>query len=378
MYNFVHAESSNILVFGGNGFMGATTVEHMIQRGDNISIVNRGHWYWDSEQTIKPFVRHFKCDRGVSLHSCEPLQSYVDNNSDLFFDAVVDFSAYDVQAVIEVIRMLKGKIGRYIYISSDSVYEVCIKNHTMPTREVDAIRPWDSRLQIQNNQKDDYGHRKLECEEILAAQRRNSEFAVPYISLRLPDVIGPRDNTYRWWMYQMWIRLGAYLDRPLSVPRYLLNRRLSLVYSEDIADLIIELLTSDLTVFDDAYNLAFEETPTLLELVDTIKQYANSSHVSVDTEDTSEHFNLFPSVTLGAIDIEKATKLLKWKPTPFHKAAMDTVMFYEAAIKRNDFTSARKEIIRRMQAQFTKQPNHILYALNGVYGLNYLKRHDEL
>lgn len=56
-----------------------------------------------------------------------------------------------------------------------------------------------------------YGHRKLQIEEELARQRE--EGGVPYVSLRLPDVIGPRDNTYRWWIYQTWIRLADHLDR---------------------------------------------------------------------------------------------------------------------------------------------------------------------
>ena len=36
---------------------------------------------------------------------------------------------------------------------------------------------------------------------------------MPYVTLRLPDVIGPKDNTYRWWIYQTWMRLADHLDK---------------------------------------------------------------------------------------------------------------------------------------------------------------------
>ena len=44
--------------------------------------------------------------------------------------------------------------------------------------------------------KDPYGHYKLSCEEALTYyQREKSGF--PWVSLRLADVIGPRDTTNR-------------------------------------------------------------------------------------------------------------------------------------------------------------------------------------
>ena len=40
------------------------------------------------------------------------------------FDAVIDFSAYDSDVVKDALQVLQDQITLYIYISSDSIYEV--------------------------------------------------------------------------------------------------------------------------------------------------------------------------------------------------------------------------------------------------------------
>lgn len=45
----------------------------------------------------------------------------------------------------------------------------------------------------------------MKCEEYLKFQIRNKA-DLPYICLRLPDVIGPYDDTGRFWAYIKWIQ----------------------------------------------------------------------------------------------------------------------------------------------------------------------------
>ncbi|CAE1306494.1 unnamed protein product [Acanthosepion pharaonis] len=189
---------------------------------------------------IKPFVHHLRCDRMQSLYRCDDMNLLLTSNPSIFFDTVIDFSAYHQEAVSDVMNILQNRIGFYVLISTDSVYEVCIKNHFQPTRESDAVRPTNEALLKEYNQKDDYGNRKLQCEEILTSQSGSNK--VPYIIYRLPDVIGPRDNTYRWWIYQSWMRLRKYLERPVSVPDAFVNKPMSLVYVEDVADVIVKYM----------------------------------------------------------------------------------------------------------------------------------------
>jgi len=86
------AAKRNYLVFGGNGFLGAEIVSLLrLRPGSDISIVNRGNWYWDSTFRIKPFVNHVKCDR-YDIMECKSFVKLIEEKK--YFDMVYDFSAY--------------------------------------------------------------------------------------------------------------------------------------------------------------------------------------------------------------------------------------------------------------------------------------------
>ena len=54
------------------------------------------------------------------------------------------------------------------------------------------------------------------CEESLS--RFRSAGGPPYVSLRLPDVLGTRDNTNRFWMTHILLNLHTFLTKPLPIP----------------------------------------------------------------------------------------------------------------------------------------------------------------
>ena len=84
------------------------------------------------------------------------------------------------------------------------------------------------------------GDARLEAEEILYIQRLDGGF--PFVILRLPDIVGPRDTTARWWLYHLWVRLAAADPmRPIQTPEFLSQYAISLVYSEDVADIIANM-----------------------------------------------------------------------------------------------------------------------------------------
>lgn len=373
-------DNINILIFGGNGFIGASTVEKLLARGRyTITLVNRGNWYWDSNTRVQPFVNVVKCDRMQNLQKCSDLHYLVWENEDKYkhIDVVIDFSAYHPFQIKDTLEMLKGRIGRYIYISSDSVYEVCVKEHSEPTKETDAIRPASQEVRDEYIKKDDYGNRKLACEEELVSQRNNG--GIPFVALRLPDVMGPRDNTFRWWIYQLWLKLEQYLERKMSIPSYLVNKPNSLVYVEDVADVIIEFIESDLSsTYDQTYNLGFEETPTLMEILTDMKTVLNLTGPNIEIDHAPDALHLYPSVTRGPVDISKIKATLNWSPTPWKTAVSETIKFYEQAISDLQFELQRKEIIRTLQTYFTKKPENVIVGLKDVYGITFPQPKEEL
>lgn len=61
---------------------------------------------------------------------------------------------------------------------------------------------------------------------------------VPWLAIRLPDVIGPRDGTYRLWRYQMWVQCVDVLGPVVVSPDLATggSRALSFAYAPDVAD----------------------------------------------------------------------------------------------------------------------------------------------
>lgn len=92
--------------------------------------------------------------------------------------------------------------------------------------------------------------------------------------LRLPDVIGPYDSTCRFWAYVMWI--SDMKKKPIHTQPDSRNDKLSFVFSEDVSDLCVNMLSKVndpefiKKVHNQSYNIAFEENPTLDEFVTLI------------------------------------------------------------------------------------------------------------
>ncbi|CAH1776300.1 unnamed protein product [Owenia fusiformis] len=372
----VDGSGKNVLVFGGNGFMGASTVQGLIQDGYSVTIVNRGNWYWDSRYRIKPHVHSIICDRKKPLRGCKEL---LDKLEGLKLHAVVDFSAYGPYEVQQAISTLTAKnVGMYVYISSDSVYEVCIKNHDGPSVETDAVRPTDEDIREEMSSKDSYGNRKLQGEEVLSESVQQGGF--PYVALRLPDVVGPRDSTYRWWIYQLWIRMNDYVDKTISLPRYLNNYPMSLVYVEDVAKVILNIIALDESRFEtiknEAFNLAHPETLTLNQLFDGIRERTIDSKFNYTLDESNNAIYLFPSVKKGPINVTKAELHLNWNPTPWETVFSQTVKFYEDVMIEPGYGQQRTEIINILAREIIYENRSLFYkGIQELYNLD-LGFHD--
>ena len=365
-----------ILVFGGNGFIGAETVKILLDSGDaDVTVVNRGlSWDWDTPSTIKPRVRCIHADRDEPLSEFPELCEYV---KEVFHDVTIDFSGYSPVAVKETIRLLTGRTDLYMYISSDSVYEVCQeKEHCGPSKETDAIRPAEESDRKKARRRDSYGDDKLSAEEVLMEHCKSTNSGLSYVILRLADVIGPKDSTNRFWQYQIWIEMASTCkDLSVSIPRKYECCPLSFVFSADVAKLITKIVhtteASRQKILNQSYNLACSENLTLPEFLQKIKISLGLQNDKLDilTEDGDQVPQIYPSVDRGPIDITKAKSTLNWLPTPIDSAAHKTVEFYKEVVKKKLFVRERKDVYRDLKKSlediFDKQTvkKHIKEAL---------------
>lgn len=373
------AKPAEILVFGGNGFIGSECVLTLLKEGHGITVLNRGNNYWDYSTAIKPHVNEFRCDRHKGLASCS-----FDSEDPKNYDFVIDFSAFKPDVIEDALVHLKGRIGTYIYISSDSVYEVSKVSGKKCSREEDAVRPEDPNEQQELNRRDRYGHNKLAGEEVL---EKDSTSGIPYVIFRLPDVIGPKDRTNRWWAYQTWMQVYGSSGKPLMLPRGAANLATSYVYVKDVARIISKTVTDILNGNKAAhfgkYNIAFPGEYSAKTVLDSIQRALGVKGVEYRYDDKAYH--LYPSVTRGPVDISKATEVLQWTATPWHEAVQETIDFFKDAFLKykderlsmvmdlanlvdEDFDTVKKKVKRYLKLQGASSQESELKA----------ERHDEL
>lgn len=341
------ARKIKVLSFGGNGNIGSSVLARLIAEGGyDIVVTSRGNWHWDSEKRIAPHVRSVICDRNYqpacaaetnkteecdinAIRQCSDLMEIIEETDK--FDLVLDFSGYEPKWIHDACVVLKGKAGVYIYISTDSVYEVSVDKPTRrPSIETDAVRPTDEKEVKLLKRKDAYGHYKLACEEALS-HYRNKEGGAPWVSLRLADVIGPRDTTNRWWTYQLWVQFYPEIERPVYMPAHVADKIESLTYVEDVANVVIKLLQTGEKVWDQAYNIAMEEDFSLSNILLRMRDGLGMKEVLGDSEDSNKSFYLYPTVFAGKMDITKAKEMLDFVPTSADEAFKESLAFYKEA-----------------------------------------------
>ena len=370
------------IVFGGNGFLGSATLQHLLKKWNNITIINRGTPYWDSKSKLFPQVNHLQYDRYQKLSDFPRVERFLRQN---YFDFVIDFSGTSKFAIEETTQALKNNVDVYILVSKDSVYEVCDyeKHSNIAVKETDAVRVDDPEEREELKESFSQSHRQLEAEEALVSQRQSG--GIPYVILRPSDTIGPRDTKYKWVTYQLWTKVASVLnDVPLAVPEFLTEHNMSLVFVDDVATAIMKVL--ELKVRDEIINLAWKEFYQLDSVLETLAKTLKLRDLKVRVSRPDENVHYFyPGVTSLPLDVTKAESLINWSPTPFDQAVSETVQFYEDVMREDTFSQQRNEIIQHVVSHLysadDKRKLKFYKALEDLYNINlhhFTRHHDEL
>ncbi|WP_406863213.1 NAD-dependent epimerase/dehydratase family protein [Streptomyces sp. HUAS MG47] len=208
----------DILIIGGNRYVGRRLTERLIRGGHSVSVLNRG-----SSPTAEGAVR-IVADRNDE----RALEKALGERT---FDVVVDQVCYTPRQALIARRVLGPRTRRYVMTSTVEVY--AYEDSPVPLTEdvldlgsvhVDAGLPWHDPAYLDAH----YGEGKRQAEAVFADA---PEFA--YTAVRVAHVLGGADDfTGRVAHYAERIRAGA----PIAVP--VVNRPATYVYVEEIADFL--------------------------------------------------------------------------------------------------------------------------------------------
>ena len=169
-----------ILILGGTGFIGPHQVRYALARGHEVTIFNRGR----QPQEWPGHVEELLGDRNGDLKSLEGRT----------WDVCIDNPTTLPVWVRDAGRVLAGKVGQYVFISTISVYA----NSDKPADETDALLtypggdPLAATAETMRGHLELYGPLKAASE---AEARRQFGEAVTVIRPGL--IVGPGDETDR-------------------------------------------------------------------------------------------------------------------------------------------------------------------------------------
>jgi 2'-hydroxyisoflavone reductase len=249
-----------ILVLGGGSFVGRTFVELALTADHDLTLFSRGRTGTD----LFPDVERCRGDRATGDYAA------LDDGE---WDAVVDVSGYVPRHVRQAADALGDRIGRYLFVSTGSVYDVAKATGTID-EDSPRLAPERDTEEITDTT---YGPLKVACEDdVLTRYGERATVVRPGV------VAGPYDPTDRftWWVRRAArggrVELPGRPDQPVQV-----------VDSGDLAGLMLALLTEDRAGTYDAVGPA--EPTTLDGLIRACAAGAGTTVdvVPVDPDDMS-------------------------------------------------------------------------------------------
>lgn len=208
-----------ILIIGGTRFVGRHITQAALAAGHEVTLVHRGK----SGVGLFPEAEHLLADRDQDLSALKGAR----------WDATIDVSAYYPRQVTDLARALDGNGGRYVYISSVSVYAPPAHPGYSEDSPVQLL-PVGQVPDVVDEQT--YGPLKVLCE-----QAAIEHFGPGTLVIRPTYVIGPHDHSGR---FTYWVQRIARGGEVLA-PGYP-DRAIQLIDARDQAAFIVSALAAGL------------------------------------------------------------------------------------------------------------------------------------
>jgi len=239
-----------VLVLGGTRFFGKRLVKQLINAKYDVTIATRGL----TKDGFGDKVNRIVFDRD-NPNSMEQLAQQS-------WDVVYDNICYSPNEAKEIVDLLKGKVGRFVFTSTLAVYEKC-KNVTE-----ENFNPFTYPIQCGSREDYTYAEGKKLAEAVLFQQ---ADF--PVAAVRFPVVIGENDYTER-----LLFHVKKIADHQELVIKNLENE-MTFITEEEAGEFLYWLSTNEVTgpinacsndviTFNELIQICEEELGTKANIVD--------------------------------------------------------------------------------------------------------------
>ncbi|MBS2968459.1 NAD-dependent epimerase/dehydratase family protein [Metabacillus sp. KIGAM252] len=289
-----------ILVLGGTKYFGRKLVQRLIENADRVTLATRG----SHDDGFGKQVERLKIDR-------EDKYSMMTAFEGKSWDLVYDQSCLASQEAWDAAVTLKGKCSRYIFTSTQAVYEYGT-NH----RE-ESFNPMSFTYQLKKRSGyqgyEGYQEAKRAAEAVLFQHGSFKTAAV-----RMPIVVSEDDYTER---------LKFHVDRikqskPIGMAH--LEFRYSFIHAEEAADFLFEVGKSD---FAGGINPGCSEDISLDELVQKIGRIVERKPL-IESNQTDDNGSPYALPGSWSIDTVKA-RSLGYRFSSLHEVLDPLIRFFQ-------------------------------------------------
>jgi nucleoside-diphosphate-sugar epimerase len=250
------------LILGGTQFVGKRLVRLLIDEGVEVTVATRG---------LTPDAYGDQVSRLIINR--EDAESLEKAFKDKTWDVVFDQTCYSSQEALDTLNVLKGKVQKYIFTSSQAVYDFGTK-HLEESFNPLGYKP------VLKSRRDYIGYvgyqeAKRAAEAILF---QNADF--PVVAVRLPIIIGGDDYTNRLQFHVEHVkeRKQMFIDHP--------DFRYSFIDSGEAASFLLSMAKSD---YQGPVNPGSEEDISLGELIELIEKQIGTEAIIGEDGDPSPY-----------------------------------------------------------------------------------------
>jgi nucleoside-diphosphate-sugar epimerase len=263
-----------VLVLGGTQYFGKKLVQKLIENGDEVTIATRG----SKSDPFGDKVKRLVVDR-------EKKETMAAAFEDKEWDLVYDQSCFSPIEAMDTAEALKGKVGRYIFTSTQAVYEFGTLH---PEGNFDAYT-----YQIKYKSRKEYPGYEGYKEAKRASEAVFHQLGYfNVVSVRFPIVVSEDDYTERLKFHVDKILTG----QPIGIPDP--DLRYSFIHADEAASFLLEIGKS---AFGGPINPGSAGDLSLREMVEKI---AFLAHKEAIVENITTSGNVSPYALPGSWSID--------------------------------------------------------------------------
>jgi len=188
-----------ILILGGTGFTGPFQIKYALSRGHRVTVFNRGKTH---PGELPKEVEQLIGDRNGQLEALKGKQ----------WDVCIDNPTTLPAWVRDAAQILKGNVGRYVFISTISVYADTSTgpDENAPLAKYEGTDPFKETLEAMKAT----GYKTYGPLKALSEQETQKWFPNKSLIIRPGLIVGPRDETDRFTYWPVRIERGGEVLAP--------------------------------------------------------------------------------------------------------------------------------------------------------------------